>query len=215
VTEDTHRTYEQSVVTARIKRNASQILLPAIVVLVLGWVYLVPPEDPDLLSDYVLVALVWTLRIGGIALLGVAAICWTGAPIGPLLDAILSSWFAIVLAATTACFIAHDASDLRAYVFAIFAAVYARAALTLWREYPVLSRVAATQPEDPVAPSEESSPPEFPHHRPEPAGEPREGRSHTPTSTGSGVQPPEHEAPPDGFLADFADDKKGPPTNPA
>ncbi|UCG16048.1 MAG: hypothetical protein JSV19_12215 [Phycisphaerales bacterium] len=214
MSEDTPKTYGQSVVTARIKRNASQILLPAIVVLVLGWGFLARPESPDSLSDYVLVVLVWTLRIGGIALLGVAGICWTGALIGPLLDAIISSWFAIVLAATAACFIAYNLADLMGYVFAIFAAVYARAAFTLWQQYPALCRAAAPQPDDPVASTEESSPSGFPHRRPEPAGEPRVRHPGSVASDAPDAQPHAHEAPPDGYLADFADDKESPPTKP-
>ena len=215
MTEETPNTYEQSFVTARIKRNASQILLPALVVLILGWGYLVPPESLDSLSAYVLVVLVWTLRIGGIALLGVAAICRTGSPIGPLLDAIISSWFAIVLGAATVCFVAYNPRDLMGYVFAIFAVVYARAALTLWKEYPTLSRVAAAQPDDPVVPSEESPPSKFSTRQPASAGEPRASHSGTAASATPDAQPPADGAPPDGFLADFADDKEGPPTRPA
>jgi hypothetical protein len=219
VTDETTRLYNRSAAIQRVRRNAAQILLPAGLALVLGWVFLGLPESVGTVPLYVLAILVWTLRIGGIALLGVAAICRTGRPIGLLLDAIISSWFALALAAATVCLLAYNATDLNGYVFAVLALVYMRAAWALWKDYPAVARAAAPE-EDELATSDSSetsrwssSPPETADEQPRSPNEPAPVSADAIPPSAPDALEPADEAPPGGFLSGFAE-RKNPPSEP-
>ena len=110
--------------------------------------------------------------LGGILLIVVAGICYTGALVGFLLDAIVSTCLAIVLAVSAAVLLGDPAQrDWNALVLAVFAAVYVRAAYTIWKDYAQLRALqrgeGAVQPPvggltepDPVEPSPPQIPPE-------------------------------------------------------
>lgn len=219
MTDETTRLYDRSAAIERVRRNAGQILLPAGLALLLGWVFLGTPDTVETVASYVLAILVWTLRIGGIVLVGVAAICRAGRPIGLLLDAIVSSWFTLTLAATAVCMLAVNATDLIGYVFAVLALVYARAAWALWKDYPAVARAAALTTEEPesLEPTETSR---WPDSLPEtaeelamiPNGPSPVSRDAIPSSAADTPEPAD-EAPPEGFLSGFAE-RKDPPSEP-
>jgi hypothetical protein len=216
VTDETTRLYDRSAAIERVRRNAAQILLPAGLALLLGWVFLRPPETVNTVPSYVLTIMVWTLRIGGIVLLGVAAICRAGRPVGLLLDAIISSWFALTLAATAVCCLGADPKTLVGYVFAVFAVLFGRAAWALWKGYPSVARAAAPAGDGPAT-SDSSETSHWPSSPPETAGErpmiPNGPAPVSPDATPSSATDtpePADEAPPEGFLSDFAE-RKDPP----
>ena len=136
MTEDIQTPPAPSEITARVKRNARQVLLPAAVVLLAGWYLFHPISDPTTASEYAIAILAWSLRIGGIVLLGAAGICWTGALIGLVLDAVVSSCLAVVLTVSSLILLpAFRGGDWSGVIVGVIAAVYIRAAVGLWTDY--------------------------------------------------------------------------------
>lgn len=203
-------------VAARVRSNAVNALLPAVLITVIGW--LMPAsvsKDPPELKEATIVGMIWTLRVVGPLLLVTAALGRTGALWCFLLDAILSSCVALALAVTVV--VIFDEllqGSLNVLVFAVFAAVYVRAAWSLWKEYFVLRRAlvpAGTQPAVLAPPPSssggtvESTAQEVERPRPSPLPEAggSSGKHREPV-----VEPPPptpEEPPPDGFLAGFAE----------
>lgn len=137
-----------------------------------------------------------------------------------LLDAVVSSCVALALALTVVViFDELVKGDLKVLIFAVFAAVYVRAAWSLWREYFVLRGdlvPAGTQPagfvptpRSSAGATVESAAHEVERPRPSPlpeAGGPS-GKRREPV-----VEPPPptpEEPAPDGFLAGFAERRPG------
>ena len=88
--------------------------------------------------------------------------------------------------------------SLNALIFAVFAAVYVRAAWCLWSEYFSLRRADATAGPAPAARGQQprSSP-----SMPDPAGEPPGASADSAART---IPPVADQPPPDGFLASLA-----------
>ncbi|MBN1512985.1 MAG: hypothetical protein JXB13_13300 [Phycisphaerae bacterium] len=207
-------------VAARVRSNAVNALLPAVLITLIGWLMFKPLENPSGVKETIVAGTIWILRFAGPVLLMTACIGRaTGRLLCFLLDAVVSSCVALALALTVV--VISDElvkANLPVLIFAVFAAVYVRAAWSLWREYFVLRRVlvsagpqsAALAPAPPSsAGTVESTAREVERPRPSPlpeAGGPSGKRREPP------VEPPApapEQPPPDGFLAGFADRRPG------
>jgi len=207
-------------IAARVRSNAVSSLLPAVLITVIGW--LMPAsvsKDPPELKETTIVGMIWTLRVVGPLLLVTAALGRTGALWCFLLDAILSSCVALALAVTVV--VIFDEllqGSVNVLVFAVFAAVYGRAAWSLGNEFFVRRRAlgsAGTQPAV-LAPAPSSSAGtvvstahEFERPRPSPSPEARRPSGRPPEPMVETLPPTPEEPPPDGFLAGFADRRPG------
>lgn len=214
--------YDEAAIAARVRRNAGQALFPAILVLVVGWGFMQPASHPETTAATVVAVMAWTLRIGGILLLIAAALCWTGALVGFLLDAMVSTCVAVgLIAATLVSVQSLLRGDLFVIVFAVFAALYVRAAIALWRDYGAMRAGTARAGATTDAKGEETvvGPPG--HEDSLGAAileEFRESKERAEAAGTSPDPPPENggtEATPDGCLAELADETKKPPGNDA
>jgi hypothetical protein len=215
VSEDPVHTYSRDAITARVRRNAGQAAFPALLVLLVGWLILDPPEDPQGLAMKVVAGMAWTLRICGFVLLIAAALCWTGAMIGFLLDAVTSSLVAIALVLAT--LVCLPQLNFVVLVFAVFAALYVRAAIALWRDYAAL-QAGLTAFEALGAGGEDSDGAPSPEEGSlagalleELRGSAPEPERDQPRADTEPDREPSEEPPPDGYLAGLAEEKKDKP----
>lgn len=145
-----------------------------------GWVY---PADANEFYVFTLSAFDWLLRIGGAAMLIVAAICYTGARIGLLLEVIVSGLCGLTMWMCAGTWLMNGSVGINTILICVFGFLFLSAARSAWTMYragegTTKPRVAA-QPAAPVAP-----PP--PH----------------PASQASSVLPKDGEPPPEeGYLA--------------
>jgi membrane-bound ClpP family serine protease len=192
-------------VADRVRRNAVNALLPAILITLIGWLLFNPLESPSGVKETTIAGTIWILRFAGPLLLVTAGLGRvTGRLWCFLLDTILSSCVALALALTVVViFDELVKANLTVLIFAVFAAVYVRAAWSLWSEYFVLHRTVATAGPAPAAEqrSEQRRPSstEEIEYPPAASADPRT----------SPAPPAPDEPAPDGFLANFADRKPG------
>lgn len=213
-------------VRERVKRNARQMLLPAVIVLFVGWFMFKPPlKAPSGLAETVVTVMIWVLRVGGIALIGAAFLCWMGHIAGMVLDAILSTSIAAALTAATLVHVPvlwSGGFDLVVLIFAVFAAVYIRASVALWQDLHQLRRgvrsvgmtgsqheeAAETSRDAPPAPASTTpATPRTPSLEPNEAAQSEYAESaEAPEPERRGLDP--NEEAPDGFLADFGEERR-------
>lgn len=151
----------------------------------------------------------WMLKIGGAALLIVAALCFSGRSIGMFLDAIVSKLCGIIMVGCAVCWTVYEGGlDLTNLLIGIFGVMFIKSAITNWRLY--FSRAGTGEP---IRRESErrwfsGAVLEPPKAQPPPGPRPIH-----PASLQSEVLPKDDEPPPpEGYLAALAKEKEDPPT---
>ena len=145
MTEDFQTPPAPSEITARVKRNARQVLLPAALLILYGF-FLAPQQSDPLLTQTV-TGIIWASRIGAAMLMVAAVLCRTGAVAGLMVDALTSSGLGAAFAAATGVLASRGFVLYDGVITAVFALVFLRAAWSLWQDYAAFRR--ADSPPDP------------------------------------------------------------------
>jgi hypothetical protein len=104
-------------------------------------------------------AYIWTLRIGGGAMIAVAALCLTGWSLALLVDAVACAWIAMVLALTGAVFLSNgETNGLLSLVFAIMFGGAGRQSWNTFLARPRPTGTGESQPWTDVAPAHPAPP---------------------------------------------------------
>lgn len=167
------------------KYNASAAAIAAALMLYFGWVAggMQGAVDHGAAYDLSFKVFNWMLRIGGLAMVVTAIICYTGKVVGLLMEAITSAVCGILMLGCAATWLAFERSlDLNTLLVGVFSLTFLSAARHAWTMYKVDSGSTVRAVAMPVMPAE----PVPPH----------------PASQASSALPKEGEPPPEeGYLA--------------
>lgn len=97
-----------------------------------GWVY---PADASKVFVFSLHAFDWTLIIGGVAMLIVAAICFLGQRVGLLMETIVSGAIGLVFLLCAAIWVIGNSIGMQTILNGIFGFMFISAARSAWKMY--------------------------------------------------------------------------------
>jgi len=153
-----------------------------------GWVY---AADASQFFVFTLHLFDWMLLIGGIAMIVVAVVCYLGARIGLLLEAIVSGLCGLIMITCAGTWAINGSMGLNTMLIGFFSLTFLSGAGSAWRMYAGTSSKggrSAVRVSTPVAPAA----PPTPH----------------PASRASSVLPKDGEPPPEeGYLAALSREK--------
>jgi hypothetical protein len=175
-----------------VRRNATSSLLEAAVMLVVGFGFFKPPglgpgAEP---AQYAVAVVIWTFRGGGVLMLGIALLAYSGWPRTPLLDSITSIVIGLLLVVSGGVWLM--AGDTTALLIVLFGLMSLYAARGGWGAYGAVTAAMGTSP-----PPVESSP-----------ARSSEGARTAEQDAGPSIgREKQGEAPPEGFLAELGNAK--------
>ncbi len=200
-------------VTAR--QNAIQAGIAAMLMLFVGWVFAAKGISGNKFYNATVDVFYWSLRIGGILMALVAALCAANLRLGLLFDAIVSGACGVIMA-LIAIYWLIDAGgvDLQSLIYLIFGGGFVSASLSAMRSY----RMAGARDGPGRATEDALGVPRPVRHGGSETGTPDATRATPatmvhPASLRPEALPKEGEPPPpEGYLAALAKEKDDPPT---
>ncbi len=181
--------------------NALWAGIPAILMIGYGWGFgdWVIPPGTDALYKALVHLLDWTLKIGGICLVGVTIVYLSGRRVGLLLEAIVAGICGIVFIVCPLYWTRSDGLGLQYMLFIVFGGLFLNAARGCWVSY----RGTAA----PASVGGAGGPPGAPAVRQPPAAAPPHPASVHPEALPKDGEP----APKEGYLAALSKEKEEPP----
>lgn len=187
------------------KSNAIWTGIAALMMLYFGWGSSLVGTSENAFYNTTVDIFTWTLRVGGICLVVVSAVCLAGLRVGLLLDALASGITGLSFVLCAAYWLAAGGGfDINDLLILIFGGMFLKSARECWTAYAASAAdVQAAAPTNRgwfgVKPLEPPKPPAKP--------EPPHPASIRPKSIPEGGEPP-----PGGYLAALAKEDEEPPT---
>jgi hypothetical protein len=201
--------------------NAAYAGIAALMMLFFGWFYGLSGISSNAFYNLTVDVFTWTLRIGGLAMLAVAIVCYTGQTVGLLLDAIVSGLCGAIIFGCGAYWLIDGLQgggiSINYLLYVIFGGMFLNSARANWQHW-----AASARPSDgfnaspPAVPLDQSTRTALPRRlrargdspKPEPPNQPEPVH---PASVRPESLTDETGPPPGGYLAALAREKEKPP----